>query len=242
MHGRDEIEAKPRDRWVGVGLVDRIEPASSHPIIVEGRELALWRGESGSPGVWDDRCPHRGMRLSLGFVRGDTLRCLYHGWAYGENGRCVAIPAHPDLTPPKTICASVHGVAEKYGIIWANLSPTRTAPLPVLPTEAGWHPVRSLSINRPMADIFDGIAAFDYGERASVTTRADNICVLAVGSDTQLLFAIQPVDPVRTGLHVAVAQGNAPSIPRRQLLARQMARLRGAIEAVPSSSQKGQIP
>ncbi|GIS36806.1 MAG: hypothetical protein Ct9H90mP8_2260 [Pseudomonadota bacterium] len=28
----------------------------------------------------DNRCPHRGTRLSLGFFSGKQLACLYHGW------------------------------------------------------------------------------------------------------------------------------------------------------------------
>ena len=47
------------------------------------------------PHVWEDRCPHRGMRLSMGFVRSDRIACLYHGWQYGTDGHCLYIPAHP---------------------------------------------------------------------------------------------------------------------------------------------------
>ena len=73
------------------------------------------------------------MRLSFGFVRQGRLRCLYHGWGYGEDGQCAVIPAHPDLTPPKTICARAYGAEAKYGIIWANLSDARAAPPPTPP-------------------------------------------------------------------------------------------------------------
>ena len=62
-----------------------------------GPEVAIWRDGSGAVHVWQDRCPHRGMRLSFGFVRGDELSCLYHGWRYGADG---AVPLHPRASRP----------------------------------------------------------------------------------------------------------------------------------------------
>lgn len=57
-------------------------------------------------------CPHRGMRLSLGFIRGDQVACLYHGWHY-DAGQCRYIPAHPQLTPPETIRVQAFETAER---------------------------------------------------------------------------------------------------------------------------------
>ena len=68
-------------------------------------ELAVWRSASGRIAAWRDRCPHRGMRLSHGFVRGESLNCIYHGWTYGADGACRRIPAHPEVVPPATIRA-----------------------------------------------------------------------------------------------------------------------------------------
>eukprot|EP01032_Pedospumella_encystans_P034979 gene34979-39556_t len=50
--------------------------------------LALWRDIGGQAHAWEDRCPHRGTRLSLGTQQGDTLRCAYHGWRFGASGKC----------------------------------------------------------------------------------------------------------------------------------------------------------
>ena len=220
------------DQWVGVGLECQIHPESSHPVIVNGRELALWRGRDGPAMVWDDRCPHRGMRLSFGLVRDNALRCLYHGWGYGGDGQvlCVTIPAQPGFTPPKTICAATHGAATKFGIIWTNLSSARTQPMPGLPVETNWLPIRSLYLRCAAEQIIEGVRAFDFGEPASVETPADNICIVSLGSHTHLLFAIQPIDPGKTGLHIVVSAGDEPPADRRTRLARQMEQLRNAIE------------
>jgi phenylpropionate dioxygenase-like ring-hydroxylating dioxygenase large terminal subunit len=86
--------------WTATGLAHDL-PKS---VVMAGRfqdtELAIWRSATGKLSAWVDRCPHRGMRLSHGFVRGETLSCIYHGWVYGTDGGCKHIPAHPALTPP----------------------------------------------------------------------------------------------------------------------------------------------
>jgi len=38
-------------------------------------DIAVWRSVSGVVNAWENRCPHRGMRLSHGFVRGESLAC-----------------------------------------------------------------------------------------------------------------------------------------------------------------------
>ena len=138
-----------QNEWRGVGLDRQVQPASSNPVIVDGEMLAMWRGEDGPVRIWEDRCPHRGMRLSFGFVRGDALRCIYHGWSYRTDGQCIEIPAHPELTPPKTICASSYPAESRYGIVWTNLERGGPAPFPDLGPDEGWLPVRSLYVNRP---------------------------------------------------------------------------------------------
>jgi phenylpropionate dioxygenase-like ring-hydroxylating dioxygenase large terminal subunit len=114
--------AEIEDRWVPIGLERDIQPLSSHPVVVDNFRIAVWRSVDGPVQVWEDRCPHRGMRLSFGFVRRNRLTCLYHGWTYEEEGSCVSIPAHPDLQPPKTICTNSFPVAGSRGIIYTNLS------------------------------------------------------------------------------------------------------------------------
>ena len=44
-----------------------------------GRELVVWRGADGQVRCLEDRCPHRGARISLGGVSDSDLACRYHG-------------------------------------------------------------------------------------------------------------------------------------------------------------------
>jgi phenylpropionate dioxygenase-like ring-hydroxylating dioxygenase large terminal subunit len=58
-----------------------------------GMPLVLWRDAKGAPVVLDDRCPHRGARLS------GEIECPYHGWRFDQSGRCVAVPSQPAFVP-----------------------------------------------------------------------------------------------------------------------------------------------
>lgn len=224
--------AEFRDRWIAVGLDHQVQPGSSNPAIVEGQPLAIWRGESGAANVWEDRCPHRGMRLSFGFVRGNMLRCIYHGWGYEAGGQCALIPAHPELTPPKTICANVYPSAERYGILWTNLAKDTRSEPPELGPAHGWAPVRSVYVNRNAAAVAERLPEADCGiADASISINGHGAATIDAGPDLTLLVAIQPVSAERCGLHV-VARGKAAETPdARAALARKMERLRGALEA-----------
>ena len=55
--------------------------------MVNGEDIVIWRSVSGEARAWENRCIHRGMRLSFGQVRGEQLSCRYHGWLFDLNGQ-----------------------------------------------------------------------------------------------------------------------------------------------------------
>lgn len=91
-----------------------------------GEDWVLWRDAGGSPRAAPDRCPHRGTRLSLGKVCAGELECPYHGWRFAGDGRCTAIPALPDFTPPASHGLSTVALVEACGLLW--LQPDGAAP------------------------------------------------------------------------------------------------------------------
>ncbi|MEL7117640.1 MAG: Rieske 2Fe-2S domain-containing protein, partial [Pseudomonadota bacterium] len=104
--------------------------------------IAVWRTDTGKLCANGDRCPHRGMRLSHGFVRGGTLSCIYHGWRFGTNGACQHIPAHPDLVPPRSIHCGPLPVVEQGGIVWVAAVEPEDAP----PDFPGYDALRRLVV------------------------------------------------------------------------------------------------
>ncbi len=217
------------DRWIGVGLDQQIRHGTSNPVVIDGTSLVLWRGATGPAQVWEDRCPHRGTRLSCGFVRGDVLRCIYHGWGYDADGRCVKIPAHPGLTPPKSIRAGTYQTVTTHGIIWANLAPHPAAPMPGLETPGDWTPIRSVYANAAPSTAIGATRQYAFGNKTRAAHLNDDVLLVTVGADLQLMIAVQPIAGDKAGLHVT-AFGAAID---RTGLARQLTRLRHAIETTP---------
>ena len=131
--------------WTPVALSTDLPNGGVMRAYVDTIDMALWRGHSGRVHAWNNRCPHRGMRLSFGFVRGDRLSCLYHGWQYGEDTACRHIPAHPDLEPPQSICATAYYCAEADGLIWVSTTSDDASAI----TPYGGSAIRSIAINAP---------------------------------------------------------------------------------------------
>ncbi len=144
--------------WVAVALTPDLPAGVAIPARLAGEDIALWRSASGRVQAWGDRCPHRGMRLSHGFVRGETLACIYHGWRYGTDGGCSHIPAHPSLEPPKTITARVFACHEAGGVIFAA---QEAEGAPVVPL--GLVPLRSVEINAPQGAVEARLSPGDAG-------------------------------------------------------------------------------
>ena len=100
-----------------VALEREVLPASLVRAGFFGRELVLWRGDDDVIRVWEDRCPHRSVRLSAGRNLGDSLQCVYHGWRYGKDGTVVDIPAQNHEARPDI---SVRSLASEIagGLVW----------------------------------------------------------------------------------------------------------------------------
>ncbi|MDQ0027555.1 phenylpropionate dioxygenase-like ring-hydroxylating dioxygenase large terminal subunit [Variovorax paradoxus] len=130
----------------------------------EGRELALWRSADGTAQAWENRCPHRSVRFTLGQVVENRLVCAYHGWQYAAgNGQCTHIPAHPDMPPPRNVCAKMFSAVEAAGMVWVYLAAAEPPPPPrddAVPQD--WSFCRTLTVRANAADVRDALAARDF--------------------------------------------------------------------------------
>lgn len=181
------MPAGPTGSWVPVALSSDLPAGTVLPARIPVGALALWRSQSGRVAASADRCPHRGMSLSHGFVRGETLSCIYHGWSYGQAGNCLRIPAHPGLTPPEAIRTVTHPVTEADGVIWVAVG----EPVATPPGLAGLAPLRSLTA-------FADIAAIETAAGATATAEG-----LLDSGDTRLLLS--STRDSETLIHVLVA-------------------------------------
>ena len=102
-------------------------------------DIVLWRDSSGRIHAHDDRCLHRGAKLSVGQVVNDTLRCAYHGWCYDTSGHCTTIPtsktAQAKLAPRLRL--QQYEAQERAGLVWLYFADNEAAAVPplVIPEE-----------------------------------------------------------------------------------------------------------
>src|SRR5258706_375443 len=81
-------------------------------------ELVMFRDENGRIGLLDLHCSHRATDLSYGRIEDGGLRCVYHGWLYDVNGRCLETPAEPAGSHLRDVVRHVsYPCIEKGGII-----------------------------------------------------------------------------------------------------------------------------
>lgn len=126
--------------WYPVMPGVALDAAKPVAMTLLGQDIVLWRGPGGEPAALADRCPHRGAKLSMGFLDnalpgGPALACGYHGWAFGEDGRCRKVPqAHEPLRGMKG-GAKAHHAASRYGWIWVALE-NPLSPIPEIPEAA----------------------------------------------------------------------------------------------------------
>ena len=211
--------------WIPVALSADIEAGTSAGTLVNGDERVVWRDDKGAVHVWEDRCPHRGMRMSFGFVRGDHIACLYHGWRYDTGGQCRYIPAHPDLEVPQTIKVPTFAAIERAGIVWRAPEGADAAELSTLPETA--EAVRSLFLDLSTnAALLAATAAPPEGYQP---VPGPSEAVIFQGNDATVLIAAQPRDAGRTALHITVT--GDPSATLRRTLALWATDLRNRLES-----------
>ncbi len=80
--------------------------------------IVLWRDKEGFPHALEDRCPHRGARLSLGWNVGDRVACWYHGIEVGADGTVLRVPAQTSCPLEGQRAVKSYPVQERYGAIF----------------------------------------------------------------------------------------------------------------------------
>jgi phenylpropionate dioxygenase-like ring-hydroxylating dioxygenase large terminal subunit len=102
--------------WSAVTLSKRVK---EKPLAIRfaGENILLYRKKNGSVAALLDRCPHRGVKLSLGYVKDDCIVCPFHEWKFNSNGECTHIPLNPDAKKD-LIRAYRLPVRDRGGVIW----------------------------------------------------------------------------------------------------------------------------
>ena len=76
-------------------------------------------------------CAHRGADLAYGRLENGGVRCLYHGWLYTADGRCLEQPAEPEHSRfHEKIRHTSYPCLERNGIVFAVPRRRRATPFP----------------------------------------------------------------------------------------------------------------
>jgi 5,5'-dehydrodivanillate O-demethylase oxygenase subunit len=113
--------------WHPIALAREVQPGRSVSTRILGEDLTLYRGDSGRVYAIGARCAHRKTLLHTGWVVGEEIRCMYHGWQYDGHGRCTFRPAEADATPPD-ITIGGYPTQEYAGLIFAYMGPLPAPP------------------------------------------------------------------------------------------------------------------
>jgi 5,5'-dehydrodivanillate O-demethylase oxygenase subunit len=131
--------------WQPVAIGKHLTPGSAKPIRVFSEDLTLYRSQAGTPHLVGARCAHRLTVLHTGWVDGDAIRCMYHGWTYDGSGQCTLRPAERDTGLPNIKIAG-YPLHEYGGLVFAYMGPGEAPPfeLPRKPAFEGngFHVVR----------------------------------------------------------------------------------------------------
>ena len=113
-----------RSAWYAVA---RSIDVGASPVAAKllGTSMVLYRGAGGGVVAAPDRCPHREAPLSKGTVHDGCLVCPYHGWTFGDGGRCMLVPSAADGVPaPPRAHLSTFQCQQRYGLVWVCLGDT----------------------------------------------------------------------------------------------------------------------
>ncbi|AZG17211.1 aromatic ring-hydroxylating dioxygenase subunit alpha [Cupriavidus pauculus] len=83
-----------------------------------GQNIVVWRDNAGKLNALEDRCPHRGARLSMGWNLGDRVACWYHGVEVGGDGQVKSVPAVDNCPLEGRTCVRSYPVEEQAGAIF----------------------------------------------------------------------------------------------------------------------------
>jgi len=130
-----------RQYWQPAILSSELPERDGSPLRVRllGEDLIAFRDTNGKVGLLGANCPHRGAPLFFARNEDCGLRCIYHGWKFDTEGRCLDMPNAPgDRDIRGKVRAKSYRCVERSGIVWTYMGPQ--AEPPAVP-ELGWSDV-----------------------------------------------------------------------------------------------------
>lgn len=105
----------PENVWYVAAYPDEVSDKPLARTLLE-QPLVFYRTKNGKAVALEDKCIHRMLPLSRGWVVDDQLQCGYHGALYNTNGKCTRVPGQENV--PEKAQVRSYPVQERYGFVW----------------------------------------------------------------------------------------------------------------------------
>ena len=121
-----------RQYWIPVVLSSELAAGERvKRVKLLGEELVAFRNSAGAVGLVGEFCSHRSASLYFGRNEARGLRCVYHGWQFALDGRCVDMPNEPpESNFQEKVRHPAYPCAERGGVVWTYMG---TGAPPALP-------------------------------------------------------------------------------------------------------------
>lgn len=108
-----------KNQWYVILESNEIKPGKPIGVTRMGEKMVAWRDSAGKAAIMSDLCPHRGVALSIGAVKGNCIQCPFHGFEYDTSGACTYIPANgKNSEPPKAMKVRAYETREAHGFVY----------------------------------------------------------------------------------------------------------------------------
>lgn len=185
------------NQWFPVATSEDLPMRHVYHTTLLGQELAVWRDDNGLVNAWENRCPHRGLRLTMGLNNGNAVRCQYHGWTYESGtGGCTFVPAHREAKEPSAVRVNSFPSRDKHGLIWISLGQPTTDPISILDEAQLGHSVktnlRSVTFNVGIDEAYKVLRQrLDVFQRLYGVTDAKHLHLKVMQADRAIIVSDQ---------------------------------------------------
>ena len=121
-----------REYWVPACRSAKLEAdGAPERVRLFGENFVAFRATDGRVGFLQEGCPHRCASLALARNEANGLRCIFHGWKFSVDGKCVDAPTEPAEQRQRfaeSVPVRHHPTHEAGGIVWVYMGKQATPP------------------------------------------------------------------------------------------------------------------
>ena len=147
--------------WQPIALSRELAEPDCPPIRVKvmGEDLIAFRDTKGRVGLIEPRCAHRGADLFFGRNEECGIRCIYHGWKYDVDGKCIELPNVPEGPAYHgKIAIKAYPTREFGELVWAYLGPRVRMPEKLPELEFAMLPASHRYVTKRLQEWFETAA------------------------------------------------------------------------------------